>query len=152
MDSRKSNNIAIMVAPKNTTGCYEDVDGRTGRKRVVTIILQSSERVGIGLTHIAETLESQFPEIAENRPELLARHYTEAGLIEKALALWGTAGQRSLRRSALVEGAEQITRALDQIASVPGTPALRREQIKLQVALISPLGPVKGYAAPGVGY
>jgi predicted ATPase len=97
---------------------------------------------------IAETLESQFADIAENQPELLARHYTEAGLIEKALALWGTAGQRSLRRSALVEAVEQLTRALDQIASLPGTPALRREQIKLQVALITPLGNVKGYAAP----
>ena len=38
---------------------------------------------------IAETLESQFAEIAESRPELLARHFTEAGLIEKAAALWG---------------------------------------------------------------
>ena len=33
---------------------------------------------------IAETIESQFAEIAENQPELLARHCTEAGLIEKA--------------------------------------------------------------------
>ena len=97
---------------------------------------------------IAETLESQFAEIAENQPELLARHCTEAGLIEKAAGLWGKAGQRSLARSALVEAAEQLTRALDQIASLPGTPALRREQIKLQVALISPLIHVKGYAAP----
>ena len=32
---------------------------------------------------IAETLESQFAGIAENQPELLARHCTEAGLIEK---------------------------------------------------------------------
>ena len=54
---------------------------------------------------IAETLESQFPEIAENQPELLARHCTEAGLIEKAARLWGKAGQRSLARSALVEAA-----------------------------------------------
>ena len=52
---------------------------------------------------IAETLESQFLEIAENQPELLARHCTEAGLIEKAAGLWGKAGQRSLERSALVE-------------------------------------------------
>ena len=29
---------------------------------------------------IAETLENQFPDIAENQPELLARHCTEAGL------------------------------------------------------------------------
>ena len=97
---------------------------------------------------IAEALESQFAEIAENQPELLARHCTEAGLIEKAAGLWGKAGQRSLERSALVEAAEQLTRALDQIATLPATPALRREQIKLQVALITPLIHVKGYAAP----
>ena len=97
---------------------------------------------------IAETIESQFPEIAESQPELLARHCTEAGLIEKAAGLWGKAGQRSLARSALAEAAEQFTRALDQIATLPATPALRREQIKLQVALIIPLMHVKGYAAP----
>ncbi len=97
---------------------------------------------------IAETLESRFAEIAENRPELLARHCTEAGLIEKAAGLWGKAGQRSLERSALVEAVAQLTRALDQIAVLPATPALRREQIKLQVALITPLTHVKGYAGP----
>jgi predicted ATPase/class 3 adenylate cyclase len=97
---------------------------------------------------IAEILESQFAEIAERQPELLARHCTEAGLIEKAAGLWGKAGQRSLGRSALVEAAAQFTRALDQIAVLPATPALRREQIKLQVALINPLMHVKGHAAP----
>ena len=96
---------------------------------------------------IAETLESQFAETAESQPEILAHHCTEAGLIEKAAGLWGKAGQRSLARSALVEAAAQLTRALDQIATLPGTAALRREQIKLQVALITPLMHVKGYAA-----
>jgi predicted ATPase len=97
---------------------------------------------------VAETLESQFAEIAENQPELLARHCAEAGLIEKAAGLWGKAGQRSLARSALVEAIEQLTRALAQIAALPATPALRREEIKLQVALIAPLLHVKGYALP----
>jgi class 3 adenylate cyclase/predicted ATPase len=97
---------------------------------------------------IAETLETSFPEIADSQPELIARHCTEAGLIEKAADLWGKAGQRSLERSALVEAAEQLTRALDQIAFLPTTPALRREQIKLQIALITPLYHVKGPAAP----
>jgi class 3 adenylate cyclase len=87
---------------------------------------------------IAETLETQFTEIAENQPELLAHHCTGAGLIEKAAVLWGKAGQRSLDRSALVEASEQLTRALDQIATLSPTPALRREEIKLQVALITP--------------
>jgi predicted ATPase len=97
---------------------------------------------------IAETLESNFVNIAENQPELLARHFTEAGLIEKAAALWGEAGQRSLARSALVEATEQLQRALAQIATLPATGALRREQITLQVALIHPLMHVKGYTAP----
>jgi class 3 adenylate cyclase/predicted ATPase len=97
---------------------------------------------------IAETLEVQFADIAESRPELLARHWTEAGLIEKAASLWGKAGQRSLAQSALVEAAEQLTRALDQMATLPGTPVVRREQIKLQVALVNALTHVKGYAAP----
>jgi tetratricopeptide (TPR) repeat protein len=97
---------------------------------------------------IAETLDTEFAEIAERQPELLARHCTEAGLIEKAAGLWGKAGQRSLARSALVEAAKQLTRALDQIATLPATPALRREQIKVQVALITPLMHTKGHAAP----
>ena len=97
---------------------------------------------------IAETLESQFADICENQPELLARHCTEAGQIEKAAALWGKAGLRSAQRSALVEAAEQLRRALAQIATLAATPALRREEIKLQVALITPLLHVSGYAAP----
>jgi class 3 adenylate cyclase/predicted ATPase len=96
---------------------------------------------------IAETIESQFAEIAESRPELLARHWTEAGVIEKAADLWGKAGLRSLARSALVEAAEQLKRALDQIATLPGTAMLRADQIKLQVALVNALMHVKGYAA-----
>jgi class 3 adenylate cyclase/predicted ATPase len=97
---------------------------------------------------IAETIETQFPDIAERQPELLARHCTDARLIEKAAGLWGKAGQRSLERSALVEATEQLSRALAQIATLPSTPELRREQIRLQVALITPLMHVKGYAAP----
>ena len=97
---------------------------------------------------IAEAIETQFPEIAESQPELLAHHCTEAGQIEKAAGLWGKAGQRSLSRSALVEAVAQLTRGLDQIAVLPGTAALRREQIKVQVALITPIMHVKGYAAP----
>ena len=97
---------------------------------------------------IAEAIENQFTEIAEGQPELLARHCTEAGLIEKAAHLWGNAGQRSLARSALVEAVAQLTRALDQIAALPATPSLRREHIKLQVALITPLIHVNGYAGP----
>ena len=56
-----------------------------------------------------------------DKPELLARHCAEAGLIEKAAGLWGKAGQRSAPRSALVEAADQIKRALDPIATLPAS-------------------------------
>jgi class 3 adenylate cyclase/predicted ATPase len=96
---------------------------------------------------IAETLESEFAEIAESQPELLARHCTDAGLIEKAARLWGKAGQRSLARSALAEAAAQLSRALAHIAALPATKALRREEIKQQIGLTNALMHTKGYAA-----
>ena len=88
---------------------------------------------------IAETLENQFTEIAQSQPELLAHHFTQAGMTEAAIEWWRTAGQRSLARSALLEGAEQLKRALAQIATLPATPDLRREEIKLQVAFANAL-------------
>ena len=97
---------------------------------------------------IAVTLESKFSEIAENKPELLARHWAEAGNIERAAALWGKAGRRSAQRSALAEATEQLRRALEMIATLSSTPALRRDEIKLHVELITPLLHVRGYAAP----
>jgi class 3 adenylate cyclase/predicted ATPase len=96
---------------------------------------------------VVRALEDQFSGIAENQPELLARHCTEAGLVEKAATLWGKAGQRSLERSALVEAIEQLNRALAQIATLPASPELRRAQIRFQAALITPLIHVKGFAA-----
>ena len=97
---------------------------------------------------IAETLKSQFAEIAETRPEIVARHCTEAGLIENAAAFWGKAGLRSLERSALIEAAEQLTRALYQVETLPSTLPRRQAQIRLQAMLIVPLIHTKGYAAP----
>jgi class 3 adenylate cyclase/predicted ATPase len=96
---------------------------------------------------IAEILEDRFPEIGERQPELLARHYAAAGLNEKAARLWGKAGTQSLERSALVETIEQMSRALALISALPATTALRRERLRLQVALINPLGHVKGWAS-----
>ena len=97
---------------------------------------------------IAETLETEFAEIAENHPEVLAHHCAEAGLIERGADLWEKAGQRSLSRSALVEAINQLSRAAELVGSLPSTAALRRKSINYQVALITPLIHVKGHAAP----
>ena len=97
---------------------------------------------------VAEELRDNITASAAPEPELLAHHFNQAGMTEEAIEWWGKAGLQSLERSALVEAVEQLERALDQIATLPGTPALRREEIKLQVALITPLIHIKGYAAP----
>ena len=97
---------------------------------------------------VGETLRDKFAGTAAAEPELLAHHFTQAGMTETAIEWWGKAGQKSLERSALVEAAQQFTRALHQITTLPGTTALRREQIKLQVAVITPLIHIKGYSAP----
>ena len=96
---------------------------------------------------IAEALRDNAATAAAE-PELLAYHFTQAGMTEAAIEWWGKAGQRSFESSALVESAEQFKRALAQIATLPATTALRREQIKLQVALANALMTTKGYAAP----
>ena len=95
---------------------------------------------------VAEALRDNVVGAAAE-PELLAYHFSQAGLAEVAVEWWATAGTRSIERSALVEAAEQFTRALAQIANLPVTPARRRKEISIQVALITPLLHVKGYAA-----
>ena len=81
--------------------------------------------------HIADILESQFADIAENQPEVLARHCTEAALIEKAASLWGKAGQRSMERSAFVEAMAQLNpRACTDFDLVPnGRAASSTDQV-----------------------
>src|ERR671931_2880279 len=61
---------------------------------------------------IAQALAAQFPEIVETQPELVARHYTEAGLTEQAIPYWQRAGQQALQRSANPEAVQHLTTAL----------------------------------------
>ena len=93
------------------------------------------ERLAVawGFAEVLPDRVTILAETAERQPELLARHCTEAGLNEQAAGLWGKAGQQSLARSALIEAAAQFTRALAQIAALPATAGLRRDQIRLQL-------------------
>jgi class 3 adenylate cyclase/tetratricopeptide (TPR) repeat protein len=108
-------------------------------------LLRSRRQVLHG--RVAEILRDNLAGTASAEPALLAHHFTQAGLTVAAIEWWGKAGQRSVERSALIEAAEQFTHALAQIAGLPATPALRREEINLQVAHIHPLIHTKGYAA-----
>jgi predicted ATPase len=79
---------------------------------------------------------------------VVARHLTEAGLVEKAATLWAKAGRRALARSALKEAAEQLALAQSLLESLPSTEERRREQIKLQIELSNALIHTKGHASP----
>src|SRR5207237_7765948 len=58
---------------------------------------------------IAQVLETQFAETVAMQPELLAHHYTEAGLSEHAIPSWQRAGQHASDRSAHLEAISHVT-------------------------------------------
>jgi predicted ATPase len=99
---------------------------------------------------IAQTLEAQFPEAIDTQPELLAHHYTEAGLREQALPYWHHAGQRALQHSAHQEAVQHLTTALELLATLPETPGRAQQELDLQMALGPAVIATRGPAAPEV--
>jgi predicted ATPase len=100
---------------------------------------------------IAQVLAERFPETAETQPELLAHHYTEAGLGEQAVGYWQRAGQRALERSAYVEGISHLGMGLHLLKALTETTERIEQERTMQLALGRALLATKGYAAPEVG-
>jgi predicted ATPase len=100
---------------------------------------------------IAQVLAEHFPETAETQPELLAHHYTAAGLREQAIAYWQHAGQRALERSATQEAVAHLTQGLEVLGTLPDTPERAQQELSLQTTLGTALMAAKGQAAPEVG-
>jgi predicted ATPase len=101
--------------------------------------------------HIARAIEERLPETIETQPELLAHHYSEAGLIERALPYWQEAGQRAVQRSANVEAISHLRRGLAILKTLPDSPEHARRELALLIALGVPLRATKGFGAPEVG-
>ena len=101
---------------------------------------------------IAQVLAAQFPDTAETQPELLAHHYTEAGLSAQAVHYWQRAGQRAIERSAHVEAMAHLTRGLEVLNTLPDTPERTQQELVLQTTLGPALMATKGFAAPEVGH
>ena len=99
---------------------------------------------------IAQVLEARFPELCETQPELLAHHYTEAGLLAQAIPYWQRAGQRAIERSANLEAIGHLTKGLEVLTTLPDTPERTQQELDLQTALGPALMATKGYAAPEV--
>jgi len=101
---------------------------------------------------IAEALETHSPELMDTQPEVFAQHYAEGGLVEKSVAFWGKAGQRSVARSALAEAVVQFQKGLDQLALLPDNPKRKRQELEFLSALGAALTAVEGQAAPETGH
>jgi class 3 adenylate cyclase/predicted ATPase len=99
---------------------------------------------------IAQVIEAHFPALVETQPELLAHHYTEAGLTEQAIPYWQRAGQQASDRSAHLEAVSHLTTGIALLKALPETPAHTRQALSLHIALGAALQIAKGLAAPEV--
>ena len=101
---------------------------------------------------IVQVLAEQFPETVETQPELLAHHYTEAGLNAPAVVYWQRAGQRASERSAYAEAISHLRKGLEVLQVLPDTPARLQQELELQTTLGPALIATKGYGAPEVAH
>jgi predicted ATPase len=99
---------------------------------------------------IVQVLEEQLTEAIEAQPELLAHHYSEAGLTEKAVSYWHQAGQRSSERSAHVEAIAHLRQGLELLQTLPETLERVQREVDMHTTLGASLIATQGFAAPEV--
>ena len=101
-------------------------------------------------TRIAKTLESKFVDRVKTEPELLAHHFEQAGLVERAVAYWHLAAQRDVARSANIEALSHFDRALYMLKDLPGGAERDHLELDLLIARGAPLQSLKGYASDDI--
>ena len=100
---------------------------------------------------IAHLFAHHFPDLVETQPELVAHHYTEAGLVEQAIPYWQQAGRRAAQRSANVEAVTHLRRGLALLEMLPETPERNQHELAIQATLGPVLIQTQGWAAPETG-
>jgi hypothetical protein len=94
---------------------------------------------------IASALEQHSPEIAETQPALLAHHFTQAGMTDRAIESWRVAGLRSVARSAHAEAGAHFGFALDLLAKLSPSELRDARELDLTLNLAVPLVAVRGF-------
>jgi class 3 adenylate cyclase/tetratricopeptide (TPR) repeat protein len=97
---------------------------------------------------IAEILSERFPKIAETEPEVVAHHFTQAGLTEAAVEWWGKAGWQAMKRSAYSEAIAHLSKAVAIADELPGRRGGRLNRLHLQISYGRALRGGLGYSAP----
>lgn len=99
---------------------------------------------------IGECFENQFPQIVESQPALLAHHFTAAGVTDKAIKYWETAGKRSQASFANVEARDQFLNGLKLIATLDESPERDQQELAFQIPLGTVMTMAGGWANPDV--
>jgi len=100
---------------------------------------------------IAEALANRFIDTAANQPELVAHHYTAAGLGEQAVPYWQKAGEKAVDRSAYLEAISDVSKGLDLLKSLPESSKHSFQELNLQTILGLAFMATRSYAAAEVG-
>ena len=97
---------------------------------------------------VARTVDEKFPMIKEAHPEVLARHWTEAGEIEPAMLEWSRAGKAAESRNAFIEAQNSLQHALALLYLLPESPERDSRELELRQSLVQMLYFTRGWAAP----
>jgi class 3 adenylate cyclase/tetratricopeptide (TPR) repeat protein/ABC-type transport system involved in cytochrome c biogenesis ATPase subunit len=97
---------------------------------------------------IARVLEEKFTETVATQPEIVAHHFTQAGLVEPASDYWLKAGNLALSRSANAEAAKHLRNGVELTLIQPPSPARARKELDLYLALGPAMVATQGYATP----
>ena len=100
---------------------------------------------------IARALEERFPETRDMEPELLAQHYTEAGLTEQAVEYWHRAGEQALARSAMAEAVAHLTEGLAVLQGLPPGRSVNSTSFVCSLRLARPPSPGRVLRRPKQG-
>jgi class 3 adenylate cyclase/tetratricopeptide (TPR) repeat protein len=97
---------------------------------------------------IADTLRDRFPTMAEIQPEVVAHHFTQAGLSEAAIEWWCKAGDRALERSAYSEAIAHLEKAIHLGQEMADGAAQRLLLLQLQTTYGRALLHGRGHSQP----
>jgi class 3 adenylate cyclase/predicted ATPase len=99
---------------------------------------------------IARALEERFADIVASQPEIAAHHFTEAGLVERAVDYWLKAGQHAARRSANAEALNHLARGLELLPNIADRTLRNKSELLLQTSLGHSLRATKGWSVESV--
>jgi len=97
---------------------------------------------------VAQTIEGKFPALRDAHPEVLARHWTEAGETEPAIGEWSRAGEAARARNAFSEALESYEQALTLLNVLSESPERDVRELELRQSVAQMLSVTRGYAAP----